>query len=257
MNGGSDDEGPFEAWARLDPAGVLPGVVRRARRVPGVRLLERGAGAVERRWLGVLRERIDEVAGLPAPSGPPPSPTNGSARAASRVPAVAAGPEEDPTPAELLDALLQTSMEQSAREGRNRQFTLILQRLVPDEARILAALADGAEYPLLHVVARSLPGTPERLVLENACTVGRRAGVVLPDRVPGYVTHLLAMGLTQTGAEDRSRTTEYEILETEEAVGRAKTEAAKLGRRGPGIVRQTLRISPLGAELWAAAQRTD
>lgn len=252
MSARQDDEGPFEAWARLDPTSVLPAVVRRARRIPGVRTLERGAGAVERRWLGVLRQRIDEVAELPAPAtthaGGHRSPANGS-----RVPAVAAGEEVEQTPAELLEALLQTSMGQDAHEGRNRQFTLILQRLVPDEARILAALADGAEYPLLHVVARSLPGTPERLVLENASTVGRRAGVVLPDRTPGYVTHLLAMGLAQTGGEDRARSVEYEILETEEAVGRAKKEADKLGRRGPGIVRQTLRISPLGAELWAAA----
>jgi hypothetical protein len=158
------------------------------------------------------------------------------------------------TPAELLGDLLRTSIEQTASDSSTRHFVHILRRLVPDEARILAALADGTAYPLIDVVVKpSRRNGNAGPLLQNASTVGRRAGVALPARVPVYVADLRALGLVEVGPEDRSLTTEYDILETETAVHDAKLRAASAGGHGAAVIRRTLRITGLGRELWAAA----
>lgn len=148
------------------------------------------------------------------------------------------------TPAELLQTLLSQSLEHEREQSRDEYYLRILRQIVPDEARILAALSDGASYALLHVAHGSrLIGT-SHLVLENLSNVGRAAGVQCIDLVPAYVTRLRSLGLAETGAEDESLRAKYEMLETEEAVRKA-TEHGK-----GSAVRRTLRISAFGKKLW-------
>lgn len=216
--------------------GSLLGLASTAlKRAPGVgsslgfteRELARVEGVVWRE----VRSRM-EAATDPDPSD---SPMTGSA------------PAEE-APRALLARLLTISIEQSAQEARARLFLQLLQQLHPDEARILAALSDGSQYPVVSVATRGSLGTVGPVVLENASTVGRAAGVALPDWVPAYVTHLQQLQLVSVGPESYLLSDGYEILLTEAVVRQAQLDAGSHNR----IVRRSLRMSPLGRELWSS-----
>jgi hypothetical protein len=125
----------------------------------------------------------------------------------------------------------------------------ILRSLVPDEARILAAMADGTRYPLLHIEARGAGGTFE--VLNNACTVGRVAAIAQQDAVCVYVGHLRDLGLLEQGPKEDALNDQYGLLRNEDYVRRA-IEQAQAGRRGITEIKRTVHISRLGEQLWAA-----
>jgi hypothetical protein len=164
----------------------------------------------------------------------------------------AGGPK--PTPAQLLDELLGASIDADTAGSRDELYRSLLLRLVPDEARILAELAGGATYPLVHVQSRANGG---RTVLSNASSVGRAAGVQVPDAVSTYVTHLRTLGLAEEGPSDDSLNVQYDILLGEPGVRSAEEEAKSAGRLGARMIRRTLRISPLGRELWRACRPED
>jgi len=147
---------------------------------------------------------------------------------------------------DMLARLLTISIEESAQEARARWFLQLLGQLHPDEARILAALSDGTQYPVISVAARGSRGMAGPVVLENASTVGRAAGVALPDWVPAYVTHLRHLQLVSVGAESRALYDGYEILLTEAVVRQAQIDAGRHSR----ILRHSLRLSRLGRDLW-------
>jgi abortive infection alpha-like protein len=166
----------------------------------------------------------------------------------------AAGGGAKPTPAQLLDELLGASIDADIAGSRDELYRSLLLRLVPDEARILAELAGGASYPLVHVQSRANGG---RTVLSNASSVGRAAGVQVPDAVSTYVTHLRTLGLAEEGPSDDSLNVQYDILLGEPGVRSAEEEAKAAGRLGARMIRRTLRISPLGRELWRACRPED
>ena len=89
-------------------------------------------------------------------------------------------------------------------------------------------------------------GSNQKLVPENASSVGRAAGVALPDRVHLYVSHLRQLGLVESGPENHSLKDHYEILLTEPKLRETIASIGKgpLGRR---VIRRTVRISDLGA----------
>ena len=153
--------------------------------------------------------------------------------------------------ATLLTDLLVVSTEQSADDARQRVYASVLRELQPDEARILAALSDGTRYAVLHVVTRLHLGQSGPALLENASTVGRAAGVALPDMVPWYVGHLIRLGLAVVGPEARDLSDTYDILETEPHVREA--QAADVNTK---LVRRSVRITPFGARLWDVCQTT-
>ena len=184
----------------------------------------------ERQFYGFLRSRLDAVA-----PPLPPSPSN---------------------ILESLDAkmhtLLDRAIEQSTASSRQELFHKILDQIVPDEARIIGALSDGSASPLLNVYARTRTGLVGEVVLENMSLIGRTAHLALPHLTPMYVSHLLSLGLVESGPEDTSMKDEYEILAADTGVLRAVKNAS----RGPipaRVERYTLRLSGLGLELWAAA----
>ena len=159
-----------------------------------------------------------------------------------------------PTPAQLLDELLGASIDADSADSLEELYRSLLLRLVPDEARILAALADGTAYPMVHVQSRAQGG---RTVLSNASTVGRAAGVQVPDAVSTYVAHLRTLGLAEEGPSDDAQAVQYDILLGEPVVRDAEEEARVAGRLGARVVRRTLRISSLGRELWQACRPDD
>ncbi|HEV7788363.1 MAG TPA: Abi-alpha family protein [Pseudonocardia sp.] len=206
--------------------------------MPPINELTTGWTRIEDAVLREIKTRLDQV--------------DATGHHRPRLGHAAAGPK--PTPAQLLDDLLGASIDADSAGSRDELYRALLLRLVPDEARILAALSDGTPYPLVHVQARANGG---RTVLSNASTVGRAAGVQVPDAVSTYVAHLRALGLAEEGPSDDSQSVQYDILLGEPEVRAAENEARDAGRLGARVVRRTLRISPLGRELWKACRPED
>ncbi|MGU3652537.1 Abi-alpha family protein [Mycolicibacterium sp. A43C] len=167
-------------------------------------------------------------------------------------PVITASPDEDTSLNAALRTLLDRSMYSSPDTSRDALYLHLLNALVPDEARILAALSDGSAYPVIHIAEPGTGGTPV-FVLKNASTAGRTAGVSLPRYTPLYLTRMLHLGLVRLGPEASSMSDEYEMLLTDSAVNIA-VATARRGVRAARVVRRTVRISDLGQELWEAAK---
>ena len=104
---------------------------------------------------------------------------------------------------------------------------------------------------MLNVYAWTRGRLLREVLLENMSLIGKTANLTLPHLTPMYVSHLLALGLGESGPEDCSMRDEYEILAADPAV----LGAIKRASRGPipaGVEKYTLRLSGLGLELWAA-----
>ncbi len=156
------------------------------------------------------------------------------------------------SPTDVLRALLDRSMYTSPDDSRTTLYLDLLRDLVPDEARILAALSDGSAYPLVHIAEPGVGGG-STIVLSNASSVGRASGVSLPQHTPLYLTRMQQSGLVTIGPEGTGMYDEYEILLTDAAVSMALARARR-GMRSARIIRKTVRISDLGQELWEAAK---
>jgi hypothetical protein len=155
-----------------------------------------------------------------------------------------------------MTRLLDRALDQNTRGSQVELYRHLLDQLVADEARILGALSDGSTSPLVNVFSWTRPRVPGRAVLENASLIGRTANVALPQMVPQYVSHLLSLGLVETGPEDSELDTEYEVLLAESTV----LAAVKSATRGPlsaKVEKFTLSLSGLGASLWAATMQDD
>lgn len=238
------DDLPVAAEAEDDNllrrAGRLAGWAARTgisvtRRLPGVENAGESLRQVERQVLSGLRKRLHEVddpyvVALSAASGGGES--NGSGHLVLAAEPLRAAMKE----------LLDRSVAFDRDRAREYLYATVLRELTPDEARILAVLSEGDAYPAVDVVARG-----ERILLRNASTVGKAAGVTLPDEVPSYLTRLAGLGLADITGEDSVLSSQYEILATDELV-RAASAAVKRVK----LVRHTVRLSRFGARFWAA-----
>lgn len=151
--------------------------------------------------------------------------------------------------ARLLADLLTQAVEQSAAQARERLIVRLLEDIEPDEARILAAMSDGTTYPLIHVITKSALGMSGARLLENVSTVGRSAGIALPDYVPIYLARLRRIGLVTVGPESDEHADGYELLATDGLVREAR-DAHEAPTR---VLRRTLSLSALGKDLWDLA----
>ena len=215
-------------------------------RIPGAKLVRHALDTVERRALSELKQRLEAM------EVEPPSPFTPRPKGAPNPGATDTDPAHE-TPAEMLGELLARSIDQTPEDARRDAFVTILRQLVPDEARIVAALSDGGGHPVIHVTAGSTLGSSTRRVLSNFSPVGQAAGVQLREMTPHYLAHLLELGLVELTPEDPEQKLKYEILESATAVREAiaKIEGgAKMTRAR--IVRRTVRLTALGHDLWAA-----
>jgi hypothetical protein len=200
----------------------------------GIRLSADSLRFTERLVLRALQARMEAVGELPrgADAGAGPVGTaDGSGPASTE-----------------METLLARSLVQSANHGRNEFYAKLLRELVPDEARIVSALSDGSAAALVHVERRGILGGDRRR-LQNASSIGRTAALTLPHLTPTYITHLLRLGLVEIGPEAPELKLDYEALLAERPVREALKEA-ETGPVPPRTVRRTLRLAPLGIELW-------
>ncbi len=151
-----------------------------------------------------------------------------------------------------LCELLEHSQIQTREQAETNYFLTILESLVPDQARILSALSEGAGYPLIHVEAGSRFAWTHYAV-ECVSSVGKNAGVQCSDLTHIYVQHLRRLGLVTIEPTEHSQTMKYEILETEAIVRKELEQLKKNGLRSR-IIRHTLRISDFGERLWNACR---
>lgn len=211
-----------------------------ARRLPGAAAVESELGQLERVVLSELRRRLDTID--PLGEGDPDEPVENPTRNAP--------PPRQTEPLRVAMAeLLMRSLEQSKQRAREYLYLALLRQLVPDEARILSALADGSTYPVVHVDCRTgVSGS--RRVLSYASTVGRAAGVAVLPSVPRYLSRLRHFDLVELGEAAPDLNVQYDILMTDQTVRDAEDAARAEGR--VRFVRATVRISPLGRDLWDA-----
>nr|WP_020669880.1 Abi-alpha family protein [Amycolatopsis nigrescens] len=250
LDSGAEDSAGNDGLARR--AGRLVGWAARtgyslSKRIPGAEAAERGLRQVEKQVLGELRRRLDEVDDpyLAALTSQSHDNDSGTSTAGS---ALVVG-EVEPLRAAMAE-LLNRSVEFTRERAREYLYALILRQLTPDEARILAALADGSPYPVIDVAERSGLGVGQ-VVLRNASTVGKAAGVTLVEHTPGYLTRLIGFGLADLGDELPGLETQYEILLTDETV-RAAESTVKRAK----FLRGSVRLSRLGAQFWLACDPT-
>jgi len=237
-------------------AGQLAGWAARTgfeftRKLPGVEIAEQIVKQGERQLLSELRRRLDEVddpyhAALTAASAMNRPDTNGAKPVEATITLVHTRAQLEPLRAAMAE-LLNHSIGFGRERAREYLYAIILRQLTPDEARILSALSDGSPFPAVDVAERTSLGAAGRFVLRNASTVGKAAGVSLPDQVPGYLTRLIGLGLVELDEEVPALETQYEILLTDETV----REAEKSVKRAK-FVKRTVHISRLGAQFWQA-----
>lgn len=250
-----DNQRPNDVADLARRAGRLAGWAARtgfqfSRKLPGIDTAERGIRQVERTLLGELRRRLDEVddpyhAALAAASAMNRNDGNPRVVEAS-VTLVPARDHVEPLRAAMAE-LLNHSIGFGRDRAREYLYAIILRQLTPDEARILSALSDGSPFPAIDVAERTAIGAAGRIVLRNASTVGKSAGVSLPDQVPGYLTRLIGLGLVELDEEVPSLETQYEILLTDEAVREVEKQVKRIK-----VIRRTVHISRLGAQFWQA-----
>ncbi|MEO9138760.1 MAG: Abi-alpha family protein [Jatrophihabitans sp.] len=156
-----------------------------------------------------------------------------------------------------MTELLDRSSEANDAASRDYLFGTIVSQLVPDEARILAALGGGRTFATVDVISRQGTRSISRIVLSNTSTVGAAASVALPENVGTYLTRLAGYGLLHFGRAEEELSSQYDTLAEDDRV-RAARAAADAGRQGNSkLVRKTVALSPLGEEFWAACAPTD
>lgn len=248
LPGGAEPE-PSAAGRLLGGAGRLAGWAARtgvsaARQVPGVKAAERGLQEIERAALSELRKRMnstqaDDTMLLPYAQASTPG-----------VPVVTTHGDFNPLRATMAE-LLQRSLQESSAQAREDLYASTLNRLTPDEARIVSALSDGTPFALIDVAERVGVNGVGRYLVRNACSVGKAAGLTLSDQVQVYVARLRTLDLAVVGDESPDLHEDYEILLTEQSI-RTAIESVRRTK----VIRRTLRISPFGADFWSAVDPT-
>lgn len=222
---------------------------RLARQLPGARTVEREAQRLQAVAVEEAR-RLLQFPGAAAPS-------RGSGvrpASAEEQRAIAYIRNADSGTAPLRSAmseLLERSVEASRTDSNEYLYGTIISQLVPDEARILAALSDGAHFAAVDVVQKLRRGK-QRTVLAHASAVGRQAGLVSPDSTPTYLTRLLNFGLIEFGPEEDGLAVQYDILATDSTVQDARRSA----RGSVKLERKALQMSAFGTQFWRAADPT-
>lgn len=204
------------------------------------------AGHLERRILKNLKQRLDQVEGA----------------ASAPVSVVALALQTDTRHAQKTDPkrlavqmrnLLNASTEHGHDDAQTAFFASIMDKLLPDQARIVSALSDGSTYPLLHVYAGKKIGVAVEPVIECISSVGRSAGVLYLEATHVYIQQLRGWGLVEIGLEDPTREMQYEILETDVLVRKTIADLHAGGLRTQ-IIRRSLQMSELGHALWDATR---
>ncbi len=148
-------------------------------------------------------------------------------------------------PAQEMHRLLKIAEVQTPDQAQERLLLNTIRALVPDEARILAYLANGNSCALLHLASGPKVGPATRRWMDNLSNLGHEAKVTLRDQTSNYISHLRDLGLLESDQEDKSFSAVYEKLEVETEVRKAITAIEKDGHRAR-FFRRTIRLSERG-----------
>lgn len=218
---------------------------RLARQLPGGRTLEREAQRLQKAAISELKKLVE----LPQSYGRTGSVSAEEQRAVLLI--QDSRPGEEPLRSAMSE-LLQRSVESDHQSNREYLFGTIISQLVPDEARILAALAAGATFASIDVVIKPSGRGLLRTQLAHASSVGRAVGVSAPENVPTYLSRLAGFGLIGFDVADDALSGQYEALGADPIVVSARAAAAARKLGSVRMNRRTLRIAPLGSQFWAA-----
>ena len=216
---------------------------RLARQLPGMSLVEEQANRLRHAASAELLRLLEvpqQFFGTAAPEE-------------QRVMMLVQNANSDPAPLRTaMTELLSRSGQATAGRSKEYLFGTIVSQLVPDEARVLAALAEGKRYAVVDVVAKHVGRSTTRTVFANASLLGAAAGVVPSRNVATYLARLQQFGLIEFGPPMDELGEEYDKLAVEGAVqdARMQIERNKLG--SAKLMRKSVALSPLGAEFWAA-----
>jgi len=151
-----------------------------------------------------------------------------------------------------MTELLGRATESTAGKSREYLFGTIVSQLVPDEARVLAALAEGKRYAVVDVVAKHVGRPTTRTVFANASLLGAAAGISPARNAATYLTRLHGFGLVEFGPAADELGEEYDQLAVDGAVqdARATIDRNKMG--SAKLIRKSVALSQLGQDFWAA-----
>ena len=222
-----------KADTRIRRAERRPRLFDLAARLPGAGLAREAYEGIEHFALTELKNRLDAV------NPPTPSPGDTTSRTLS----------QRTHPRVLLSALLDESTEQDREAAQRALYTAILLQLTSDEACMLAALSYDSEFAQVTLTDATLR-TGTRVAARNFCSIERGAPIKLRDYVPAYITHLYNLGLVEITSENRDLEMKYQILEASPRVSGMVRELSQ-HNRNVRTRRRTLRIAPLGRDLWS------
>ncbi|TDU28458.1 uncharacterized protein DUF4393 [Panacagrimonas perspica] len=246
-DGPAEGPGSFIGFVASGAWKLATGAPRRA-----MDLAQKGLSEAEKLALTTLRKRMDAVADDEAPHDEDDAPQPPS-RPAAATPSGMAAASGRLTAAAAMARLMEESLEQTAEQALERLALRTVRQLVPDEARILAALVDGHSAALVHVGAGPLVGPASQRWLENLSPVGRECGVRLLDQIPTYLANLRNLGLLESGDEDKALHLKYQLIEADTLVRKTCGEIEKAGLRVK-FFRRTIRISEAGKAFWNACE---
>jgi hypothetical protein len=176
-----------------------------------------------------------------------------------------AGPEEqrvmmlvqdaptDPAPLRTaMGELLSRAGETTPVKSREYLFGTIVSQLVPDEARVLATLAEGERFAVVDVVAKHIGRPTTRPIFTNASLIGDIADISPARNVATYLSRLHGFGLVEFGPEAEELGEEYDKLAVDASVQEARSliDHSKMG--SAKLLRKSVMLSPLGREFWQA-----
>jgi Abortive infection alpha len=217
---------------------------RIARQLPGVDVVEKQAEKLRQAAAAEMLRMLELPQGLLSNATPE----------EQRVMMLVHNSSDDGEPLRsAMTELLHRANEPDATSNRDYLYGTIVSQLVPDEARILAALAEGRSFAVVDVVVKDGRRSPERTVLTDASTVGRAAGVASPASTPTYVGRLRGFGLVDVGPDGASDLVDqYVQLADDPGVAAARDSAGKGKGGSVRLVRHSLTMSTFGAEFWKA-----
>src|SRR5205085_1287051 len=159
----------------------------------------------------------------------------------------------DPAPLRTaMTELLGRASQSTAGKSKEYLFGTIVSQLVPDEARVLAALADGKPYAVVDVAAKHVGRAATRTVFTNASLIGAASGVSPARNVATYLSRLQQFGLVEFGPAVDALGEEYDQLAVDSVVQEARSTIERNKMGSAKLIRKSVALSPLGREFWSA-----
>ena len=218
---------------------------RMAKQLPGVSAVE----AQAQRLLQTAEQEFARLLEVPQHLG-----AGGANPEEQRVMMLVRDSADDPEPLRsAMTELLERSSEADSERSREYLFGSIVSQLVPDEARVLAALADGEAFAVVDVVQKANGRSGrDQLVLANISTVGTAAGLAAPGNVGTYLDRLHGFGLIEFTHDPAHLDVQFDALLRDPAVVSARADI-EAGRQGNAkITRKAVLLSALGRDFWTA-----